>query len=359
MINIPNSSMRNWIQRQNKLKNFVAHRVNEIVKYSDPLDWNYVPSKQNPADYGTRCLKPEKISDKWTTGPPFLNGPPNEWPKRPQTTCTVITVEPPPPVFDNTRFSSWNKLLKVAANVFRFIRRVRLPLSSSSLTPSDFRKADAAIIKQSQSQSFTSTIHQLRHNRNPSHRDKLVSFRPFLDEDCFLRSHGRLAYAPLSPDCRNPILLDSKEPFAKLYLQHAHELCCHAGPEHVKAFVQQRFKVLGIRTTLRSISYNCFICRRFRATSVQPLMAPLPNLRFPSLESPFPFEKTGVDLFGSFFKVNGRKTEKHYGVIFNCLVTRACHLESCSIMTTDSFLNAFRCFIARRGQPRCPNSKTV
>ena len=167
-----------------------------------------------------------------------------------------------------------------------------------------------------------------------------------------MRSHGRLVYAPLAQAIRTPVLLDSKEPITKLYLKHAHEICCHAGPEFVKAFVEQRFKVLGIRAALSSINYRCFICRRFRAENVQPEMAPLPQLRFPSPKSPFPFEKTGVDLFGPFFIVNGRNTEKHYGIIFNCLVTRACHLESCSSMTTDSFLNAFRRFIARRGHPR-------
>ena len=165
-------------------------------------------------------------------------------------------------------------------------------------------------------------------------------------------SHGRLVYAPFAQAIRTPLLLDSKEPITKLYLKHAHEICCHAGPEFVKAFVQQRFKVLGIRTALRSINYRCFICRRFRAGNVQPEMAPLPQLRFPSPKSPFPFEETGVDLFGPFFTVNGCKIEKHYGIILNCLVTRACHLESCSSMTTDIFLNAFLRFIARRGYPR-------
>ena len=35
-----------WIQRQNKLKSFDAHRVNEITLHSHPLDWKYVPTKQ-------------------------------------------------------------------------------------------------------------------------------------------------------------------------------------------------------------------------------------------------------------------------------------------------------------------------
>ena len=51
-----------WIQRQNKLKSFVAHRVNESILHSDTLDWKYVPTKQNPADHGTRGLRPDEIS---------------------------------------------------------------------------------------------------------------------------------------------------------------------------------------------------------------------------------------------------------------------------------------------------------
>ena len=130
-----------------------------------------------------------------------------------------------------------------------------------------------------------------------------------------MRSHGRLVYAPLAQAIRTPLLLDSKDHITKLYLKHAHEICCHAKPEFVKVFVQQHFKVLGIRAALRSINYRCFICRRFRAENVQPELAPLPQLRFPSPKSPFRFEKTGVDLFGPVFIVNGRKTEKHSTVL--------------------------------------------
>ena len=37
-----------WIQRQIKLKSLVANRVNKITQHSDLLEWNYVPTKQNP-----------------------------------------------------------------------------------------------------------------------------------------------------------------------------------------------------------------------------------------------------------------------------------------------------------------------
>ena len=81
------------------------------------------------------------------------------------------------------------------------------------------------------------------------------------------------------------------------------------------------------------------------------MMAPLPRCQLLFTDTPYPFANSGGDAFGPIFMVNGKRTEKHYSLIFTCLVTRACHLEPCPALTTDSF-NAFRLFIARRGQPQ-------
>ena len=132
---------------------------------------------------------------------------------------------------------------------------------------------------------------------------------------------------------------------------HFHEIRLHAGPEYVKSFLQESCFIFGVRAALRTISYRCFQCRRVRAENVELMMAPLPRCRVPSTDTPYPFAKSGVDAFGPFFIVNGKRTEKHYSLIFTCLVTRACHLEPCPALTKDSFINAFRRFIARRGQP--------
>ncbi|GBM76251.1 hypothetical protein AVEN_105431-1 [Araneus ventricosus] len=58
---------------------------------------------------------------------------------------------------------------------------------------------------------------------------------------------------------------------------------------------------------------------------------------------------TGVDLAGPLFLRNGSKV---WIVLFTCAVYRAVHLELLASLTSDSFLMAFRRFIARRGRPR-------
>ena len=78
-------------------------------------------------------------------------------------------------------------------------------------------------------------------------------------------------------------------------------------------------------------------------------MAALPEDRVNPSEPPFSY--VGVDCFGPLDVRRGRSTVKRYGVIFTCLSIRAIHIETVHSLDTDSFIGAFRRFIARRGQP--------
>nr|XP_058942387.1 uncharacterized protein LOC131770692 [Pocillopora verrucosa] len=73
-----------WIHGQSRnYKPFVSHRVGEIHEQSDPNQWRYVPTKQNPADFGTRGLTVSELADSemWWKGPTFLAFPESDWPK--------------------------------------------------------------------------------------------------------------------------------------------------------------------------------------------------------------------------------------------------------------------------------------
>ena len=116
-----------------------------------------------------------------------------------------------------------------------------------------------------------------------------------------LRSSGRLQFAPDEFEIdKCPNILHAKDTITRLYLENAHRVCIHHGTDTVKEFVQQRYQVFGLRKCLHWIRFRCFMCRRFNAENLQPIMAPLPASRFSSAATQFPFSNSGVNFFGPY-----------------------------------------------------------
>ena len=83
----------------------------------------------------------------------------------------------------------------------------------------------------------------------------------------------------------------------------------------------------------------------------QQIMAPLPTSRM--IMSPT-FNEISLDLFGPFEikdTVKQRSREKVWGLVVNCVVTRAVHVDITEDYGTDAFLQALRKFVALRGCP--------
>jgi len=78
-------------------------------------------------------------------------------------------------------------------------------------------------------------------------------------------------------------------------------------------------------------------------------MAHLPEDRVTANKPPFTF--VGVDFFGPFIVKRGRSEVKRYGCIFTCMTIRAVHMEETHSLDTNSFVQALRRFIGRRGKP--------
>ena len=181
------------IQNQIKPETFVAHRENELVQHKNPKQWHHVPTELNPADHGTRGLKPSDISPKRTKGPDFLLNPEKDWPSRlpansDRSICTPTVVMPQTGLADISRFSSWNRLLKKGAIVRFFVRRLRDPSSTPNLTANDFQLATETLLRQSQLASFPAILGKLLRKEPLSSEDKLLSLNPFIDERQFIRS---------------------------------------------------------------------------------------------------------------------------------------------------------------------------
>lgn len=77
--------------------------------------------------------------------------------------------------------------------------------------------------------------------------------------------------------------------------------------------------------------------------------APLPADRVTKAD---PFEVTGVDFAGPLFYTDQGSTQKSYIALFTCATTRAVHLELIRDLKTETFLMAFKRFVARRGIPK-------
>ena len=105
---------------------------------------------------------------------------------------------------------------------------------------------------------------------------------------------------------------------------------------------------------LRSIRRQCVVCQRLFGKPCNQKMADLPVER--CIPGPTAFIHVGVDLFGPFYVVRGRSTVKRYGCVFTCFSIRAIHIEVLESLETDAFINGFRRFCSRRGQPKTVRS---
>ena len=92
----------------------------------------------------------------------------------------------------------------------------------------------------------------------------------------------------------------------------------------------------------------CHVRRLYGKPCVQ-MMSDLPKERIEPGKPPFTY--VGVDVFGPFHVKVKRTVVKRYGCLFTCMVLRAIHIEVLMSLDTDSYLNAFRRFVARRGMP--------
>lgn len=377
-----------WIRgRSRNFKPFVAHRVGEIQSSSNPAQWKHIPTKLNPADHITRGLtiKDFQCNSLWWNGPAFLKEDLSKWP--------VSDIAMEKPLCSETReqqqtyltnkllnknihknfglqnmnkdedwrlqperFSSWTRLTRIYAWIYRFLNNCRLPKNkrtNEALSAEEIHDAEMLIIQNVQKNAFPEEYSAITKEKPLPINSKLLKLNPKLDSDRVLRCDGRLQYAEqLSFDAKFPIILPRKNWVTKLIVKHHHELGRHiCGTNQTLSALSARFWIMCGREEIREWENECAACKRQRAKAANQIMAPLPEIR---LKLPLhAFSRTAVDYAGPFTTIIGRgRRQKRYLCLFTCLTSRAVHLEMAYGMDTDSFLNAFYRMVNRRGFPK-------
>ncbi|XP_068757566.1 uncharacterized protein [Montipora capricornis] len=379
-----------------RFQTFVSNPVAAILDVSSPSQWQYVDSNSNPADDASRGLSANELikSKRWLHAPEFLWGSAEHWSKRP---ASIDEVEEDDPevkksakIFgidlreevDTTihnifsRISSWVRLKEAIAWLLRYkaklkVARERRQLGASMefshevqpINVDEIKNVEREILRLVQRESFLSEITALHHAKRMKMDDDVTGQRvknaagrnsplrqldPFLSEDGLIRVGGRLGRAPISDEARQQVILPRQHHVVELIIRHYHEVSGHSGQEYVLSLIRQRYWIIKARTTLRRLLSACFRCRR-QAPIQEQKMAHLPEDRVTPSKPPFSF--VGVDSFGPYHVLRGRTIIKRYGVIFTCLAIRAVHIKIVHSLDTQSFINALRRFIARRGYP--------
>jgi hypothetical protein len=180
----------------------------------------------------------------------------------------------------------------------------------------------------------------------------LVCLDRYVDKDGIIRVGGRIRRAKVPENLRHPAVLPKKGHVTQLLVYHYHRKTGHALPGRGTTMGELRSSgiwILSARSSIISCLRNCVICKRLRGRPAAQKMGDLPQDRI--TEAP-PFSNSGVDYFGPFPVPQGCSNVKRWGVLFTCLSSRAIHLEVTHSMSTDSFINAYRRFVCRRGPCR-------
>ncbi|KAK4322627.1 hypothetical protein Pmani_006604 [Petrolisthes manimaculis] len=287
---------------------YVANRVSEIRETTSKEEWHWISTEVNIADLMTRPNLQVNIDagSDWQRGPDFLGLPTTEWPIK---AVSLKTEE------------------KTIISI------------SSSLTGEQLKEAETLWIK----------CVQVPLQDNWQVRFKRLG--PFC-KDGILYVGSRIA-TWMKNNYNNEafILLPTTHKLTDLCIKDVHDRD-HGGVESTLCKLQAKFWIPQARKLIKATKSRCVTCRKLEKKVIGQSMGPVPKERL----KPSPaFYYSALDLFGPLMikdTVKGRCRRKVYGIILNCLSTRASYVDLVEGYDADSLITTLRRFIAVRGFPR-------
>ncbi len=372
-----------------KYRLWVANRIEDILKLSSPKDWHHCPGVMNPADLPSRGLTVEELKNStlWWSGPDFIQADKASWPTEaevhikedPEQRKVVVMDEEDwkvcsalekaekegkawiSPNWDficalANRFEDWLKTVKMFACILKLGVPAYKKFQKKNFSTEERRETERFLWKLTQKRHFDKEHRSLTTGVGVTENSKLAAYNPFLSGEGLIRSNTRLLLSNLPEATRQAIILPRDCPIVKKFVLHKHVLHQHAGTSYLHGLLKEEFLIPRGRQQIRKIVRTCLGRRCVKPVPLGQQEAPLPALR---VNDPAPFQSVAVDLFGPMMVFHNcghencphpRETKVHCA-LFTCFQTRAVHLELVDDTGTESFLNAFRAFVARRGTP--------
>ena len=153
-----------WIQNHGEWKQFVRHRVNQILALTNKGDWSHCPGSENPADLGSRGVLASKLlqNSLWWAGPEWLSSLDKAWPsskidattesveEEKKATVLVASVQEDEgidKVMSMEKYSSLQKMFRVTAWVNRCVQTLISKIRGNQATPTTGRLEREEIVR--------------------------------------------------------------------------------------------------------------------------------------------------------------------------------------------------------------------
>ena len=337
---------------------FTAVRVGEIQENSKVSEWFWIPSEYNPADLLTRSDKitTKEIEAFWKNGLKFLSRPFEEWPiersgefkvnegvvevNRVNVMRSISEeIKKDVGILEIDKFNDYKKMILTTCIIVEIANKRTFKINIEDIGGSSYDEAELRWVK----------VVQREFGEEWSRRFKRLGAE--MNGLGIIVVGKRLTeWFGLSWNPATRILLPYASRFTYMYVEMIHK------EDHTVdttiAKVRNAYWVPKLSKLVLKIRERCITCRKRDKKKIEQEMGILPIERVKP--SP-PFSNCGIDLFGLLKirdNVKRRCFSKCYGVIFNCLVSRAVYIDISEGYDTDSFLICLRRFVAIRGYPR-------
>ena len=187
------------------------------------------------------------------------------------------------------KYSSLNKLYRMASYCFRFVYRIcaktdgeatassvssfrsvlqsllcHHPPSSKEISASEIESTRLCLIYLVQTAYFKLELHQFKRKGKLSTKSTLLPLNPMI-QNHLLKVGGRLSHSLLEEDANHPLILLADCHFTILLIRDAHHRTLHGGTQLTLATLRRQYWIVKGRSAVKKVIRLCITCSRHAA----------------------------------------------------------------------------------------------